>query len=193
VKTPRKSIKRKRRHRGQPNVRSKLTTALTRKLCATLATDSISIETACRLNDICRDTFYDWYNRGTAEPDSMYGAFTREVDKAQAKAELANHRAAMVSSAAAILFRRFPSHYPSERQQLELSGKDGGPIAVAVPSIKIFTDGKEMPAFPFLDESQVNESELPIDQPIEESVKKIEIAKSLTGPLTGRLAERGIR
>jgi hypothetical protein len=63
-----------------PHAFSKLTAALTKKLCATLAADSISIETACRLNGICKETFYNWYDRGKAEPESPYGAFTREVD-----------------------------------------------------------------------------------------------------------------
>jgi hypothetical protein len=123
-------IKRKGLARGQPHPHSKLTAALTRKLCATLGADSIAIETACRLNDISKETYYNWYDRGKAEPESPYGAFTREVDRAQAKAELANHRAAMLSNPAQILFRRFPLHYPSEKLQAEITGKDGGPLSV---------------------------------------------------------------
>jgi hypothetical protein len=40
-----KRIKRKRLRKGQPHVHSKLTAALTKRLCATLAADSIVIET----------------------------------------------------------------------------------------------------------------------------------------------------
>jgi hypothetical protein len=121
-----------------------------------LAADSISIETACRLNEITKETFYNWYNRGESEPESPYGAFTRAVDKAQAIAERANHRAAILSNPTAILFRRFPSHYPSEKLQAEITGQ---PIAVnagvQVVIESSVSDGKESARLsPFMDERE---------------------------------------
>jgi hypothetical protein len=194
---PSKRVRPKRSLRdGQPALCSKLDTALAKRLCAEVR-KGLVYETCCMRCRISRTAFYEWMARGQNDADAgkatPYARFYAMVQEANATAEAVIHGAAVIVNPLQILVRRWPSHYPSERQQLELSGKDGGPITVAVPSIKIFTDGKEMPSFPFRDESQASESGLPLEQPIDAPVKKIEIAQSVTGPLSARLAEHGIR
>lgn len=44
------------------------------------------------------------------------------------RVEKALHKAAMRTHAIHLLARRFPNHYPSERQLMEISGKDGVPL-----------------------------------------------------------------
>jgi hypothetical protein len=193
---PLKRVRPKRSLRdGQPALCSKLDTALTKRLCAEVR-KGLVYETCCMRCRISIRAFHEWMARGQNDADAgqatPYARFYAAIQEANATAEAVIHDAAVIANPLQILVRRWPSHYPSERQQLELSGKDGGPIAVAVPSIKIFTDGKEMPLFPFRDESQVVESGLPLEQPVEAPARKIVIARPVTGPLGGRLYEHGV-
>lgn len=181
---------------GQPSATSKLNDRLTRRFCDEVRC-GLAYSTCCKLVRVSEASFHDWMLRGSVETDdgleTPYTNFYKAVEAANAEAEKVTHAKVLAANPAWILGRRWPSHYPSERQQLELSGKDGGPIAVAVPSIKIFTDGLETPAFPFRDESQADESGLPIEQTTEAPAPKIQIPKSLSGPLSARLSQVGGR
>jgi hypothetical protein len=69
--------------------------------------------------------------RGEELPKSCYGKFRAAMLKAMAQGEKVLHKAAMRTHAIHLLARRFPNHYPSERQLMEISGKDGLPLIPA--------------------------------------------------------------
>jgi hypothetical protein len=83
---------------------------------------------ACRMGT---STFYRWMADGEKEPASVYGRFRQAMQQAMAQGEKALHRAAMRTHAMHLLARRFPHHYPSERQLMELSAPGGLPLIPA--------------------------------------------------------------
>ena len=98
---------------------------------------------------IDESTFYDWQGKGDAavakenrggkltENELRYAKFKREFTKAQVlfkRLHLANikkHSARSWQSSAWLLERTFPEEYGRTKQDLEISGKDGGPVNVA--------------------------------------------------------------
>lgn len=103
--------------------------AMTRRLVASM-TDcpGASFETHCDVCGLGLSTFYEWMGRGEELPKSCYAKFRAAMVKAMAAGEKRLHVLAMKTHALHLLARRFPNHYPSERQLMEISGKDGLPL-----------------------------------------------------------------
>jgi len=81
--------------------------------------------------DACKmglSTFYRWMDDGEKDPNSIYGRFRQVMLQAMAEGEKALHIMAMKSTPIHVLTRRFPHHYPSERQLMELSAAGGLPL-----------------------------------------------------------------
>jgi hypothetical protein len=145
---------------GQPALISKLDAALTARLCAEVR-KGLVYETCCRRCKISERAFYEWMAHGQTDAEagqaSAYARFYAAIQEANATAEEVIHTAAVIANPLQILVRRWPAHYPSERLQMELAGKDGGPVAVnAGVHIVIessVSDGKESAKLsPFMDE-----------------------------------------
>jgi len=93
------------------------------------------IETSCRVAGIHRRTFYSWLERAEQEDpeydNSRYKAFRDNVLQAIALAEVELLKMARKGSREAlpIMERRWPERWGRwERQSVEVTGKDGGPI-----------------------------------------------------------------
>src|SRR5258707_5548162 len=81
--------------------------------------------------DACKmglSTFYRWMDDGEKDPNSVYGRFRQEMLQAMAEGEKVLHNLAAKSTPIHVLTRRFPNHYPSERQLMELSAPGGLPL-----------------------------------------------------------------
>jgi hypothetical protein len=106
--------------------------SMTRRLVASMRDcPGASFETHCDACGLGLSTFYEWMGRGEEQPKSCYGRFRAAMVKAMAQGEKQLHKAAMRTHAIHLLARRFPSHYPSERAIMEISGKDGLPLIPA--------------------------------------------------------------
>lgn len=93
------------------------------------------IETACHAAGIHRRTFYSWLERAKdPEYDNpRYKIFRNQVEQALALSEANLLKMARDGSREAlpIMERRWPTRWGRwERQSLEVTGKDGGPIKV---------------------------------------------------------------
>jgi hypothetical protein len=147
------SIGHKKRLRdGQADIRSKLDDLLERKFTG-FVREGLSYERCCDLCGISRQTFYDWLNRGTAEPETRYGRFEREMRKANAEAVRTLHNDIRKSRPEWILERRFPNEYGPPRTRTELSGPDGAPIQTDAKGnfeLTISCTG-EIPVYPVVD------------------------------------------
>ena len=93
------------------------------------------IETACHAAGIHRRTFYSWLERAkNPEYDNpRYKIFRNRVEQALALAEVDLLKQARLGSREAIpiMERRWPGRWGRwERQSVEVTGKDGGPIEV---------------------------------------------------------------
>lgn len=96
-------------------------------------------QVACRYAGISHQTLRNWINRAE-EGDPAYVEFVEALEKAEADAEVADlaliRRAAgdgAWQAAAWIRERKNPERWGRrERTQVELSGPDGGPVALAV-------------------------------------------------------------
>jgi hypothetical protein len=64
---------------GQPAHGSKLDLKLTREFCEHVK-EGLSFETVCGLCRVSRATFYQWMQRGRAEPGTAYAEFVAVVD-----------------------------------------------------------------------------------------------------------------
>jgi hypothetical protein len=102
---------------------------MTRRLVASM-TDcpGASFETHCDACGLGLSTFYEWMGRGEELPKSCYGKFRAAMVRAMAQGEKVLHKAAMRTHAIHLLARRFPNHYPSERQLMEIAGANGTPL-----------------------------------------------------------------
>lgn len=121
---------------------SKLTANRQKRICDALRQgDSRSL--AAKKGGIGRRTVFEWMRKGTADDgaytDDAYGAFRMAVEHAEAEWEqtllnrisTAAERPASWGAAAWILERRWPDRYgASSKQQVELSGRGGGPVEV---------------------------------------------------------------
>jgi hypothetical protein len=103
--------------------------SMTRRLVASMRDcPGASFETHADACGLGLSTFYEWMGRGEEQPKSCYAKFRAAMVKAMAEGEKVLHRAAMKTHAIHLLARRFPSHYPSEKAIMEISGKDGLPL-----------------------------------------------------------------
>jgi predicted DNA-binding transcriptional regulator AlpA len=140
----------KRLRAGQADIRSKLDDMLERKFCK-FVREGLSYERCCDLCGISRQTFYDWLNRGTAEPQTRYGRFERKVRRANAEAVRTLHNDIRKSNPQWLLERRFPAEYGPPKTRTELSGPDGAPIRTESSwSVEIVCHG-EIPQYPVVD------------------------------------------
>ena len=118
---------------GQPFVTSKLTKELTERLCVEIR-KGLPYGTCARLVQLSERSFHSWMARGAAETEdglqSEYVNFYHKIQKANAEAQRTVHALVLDVNPALILTRRWPRDYPSEKQIMELSGKDGGPLSV---------------------------------------------------------------
>jgi len=117
-------------HRKRPNSRmiDLRVEQATRRMVASMGECAgASFETHCDAIGLGLSTFYEWMGRGVENPESCYGKFRTEMVKAMAQGEKQPHNKAMRTHAIHLLSRRFPSHYPSERQLLEVSAPGGLP------------------------------------------------------------------
>ena len=103
--------------------------------------------------------------RGAAETEdglqSEYVNFYHRIQKANAEAQRIVHALVLDVNPALILIRRWPRDYPSEKQIMELSGKDGGPLSVQTGiNVVIESSSPGGPAAakltPFYDEREIS-------------------------------------
>jgi hypothetical protein len=90
-----------------------------------------SFETHADACKIGLSTFYRWMDDGEKDPSSVYGKFREAMLQAMAEGEKTLHNMAARSTPIHVLTRRFPQHYPSERQLMELSAPGGQPLIPA--------------------------------------------------------------
>jgi len=128
-----------------------LTPAMINELCS-LISQGFTRKGACAAVGIDESTLYDWITKGEdalakerkggkngklGENAQLYANFVREFTKAQVmfkRLHLANikkHSAHSWQSSAWLLERTFPEEYGRTKQDVEISGKDGGPVNVA--------------------------------------------------------------
>lgn len=93
-------------------------------------------EIVCRACGIGTSTFYRWLERGALEESGIYHDFRVAVERAEAEAEIeavAVLRTAIIEgdwrATVGFLERRYPARW-RRQQTTELTGADGGPIAV---------------------------------------------------------------
>lgn len=141
------------------------------------------ITTVCKSLGISRFTYYGWMRKGEPEdvtdadgnvigtvyPDTRYGRFHRDMDNAQAGAEI-NAVEAMTShfeddwrAAAEFLARKFPERW-NPKVAVELTGKDGGPVEIDSKREALFAkldslviEGEERSEIEFGDEAKAIE------------------------------------
>ena len=123
---------------GRP---SKLTPELTAKMCEALGVGA-SIEQACRLSGIHKDTYFEWCKRAERDRedlgDGQYVDWKRKIDDANDHVELralTEIRAGVDNwqSRAWFLERKFPDRWGRGiTNRVELSGPNGGPVETAV-------------------------------------------------------------
>src|SRR5262249_43825735 len=73
-------------------------------------------------------TVWRWRERAKLKPKSIYGKFARAIDKAFAESWHTLHVMAANARPHELLFRRFAKYYPTQLQQIELSGAPIGPL-----------------------------------------------------------------
>lgn len=135
---------------------TKLTAKITEAVCDAIR-EGLSIEGACSHAGIARSTFHDWVSRGE-DGEAEFSDFADQTARARAEVEerllgsiewaagkRMRRRALGTGSdfetfeeeerdwraAAWLLERKFPEAY-GNKQTLEHTGKDGGPIGVSV-------------------------------------------------------------
>jgi hypothetical protein len=102
---------------------------ITKRLVASMADcPGASFETHAEACEVGLETFYRWMRNGEEDPDGIYGKFRQAMLRSMAKGEKVLHKAAMRTHAIHLLARRFPHHYPSERQLMEISAPGGLPL-----------------------------------------------------------------
>ncbi|MBI1294290.1 hypothetical protein GC175_04950 [bacterium] len=114
---------------------SKLTAERVSALCGLLA-DGVPVETACGAVNMNRRTFYQWLERGEAEPETVYGEFAQLVRTAQDAAEVwhvqnvkqAAQESRNWTASAWWLERRFPERW-GKRERITVGG-DGQPLEI---------------------------------------------------------------
>jgi hypothetical protein len=149
--------RRKRLRPGQPAFGAKLDSKLQKQFC-NLVREGLSFETVCALCRVGRATFYQWMQRGRAEPGTRYADFMAAVERDEADAVRRLHARVAASNPQWILERRHPTLYgpPKLKTATELTGPGGGPLPTGNPfKVEITCSGPEV-AFPILDESGEN-------------------------------------
>jgi len=113
--------------------KTKLTPELQEKLVQYILADNY-FETACWGVGITPQTGYNWLNRGERESKGIYRAFYLAIKKAEAEAEIvdiAYIKAGKDSWQSRAWIRERRSRERWGRTQIEITGKDGGPIYIA--------------------------------------------------------------
>jgi len=85
----------------------------------------------CQALGVAIATFYEW--RSLAEEDGtapIYREFAEAIDRAMGERLKVLYAKAEAAKPHQILFRQYPHLFPRERTAVELSGLDGGPIAI---------------------------------------------------------------
>lgn len=122
--------------KAKPGRKTKLTPERQTKILNAIRAGAY-METAAAAAGVNKETLYAWLKRGNVEPESIYSAFVEAVHEAQASAELRD--VLTLSKAAADgdwraaawrLERKFPKRW-GLTTKTELTGADGGPVAVA--------------------------------------------------------------
>ncbi|WP_394845171.1 hypothetical protein LZC95_50110 [Pendulispora brunnea] len=118
------------------NTAAKLTPELQERFVAVLRAGNY-VEVACRIVGIHKSTYYDWLKIAHDEASEPFVSFALATEKAIAESEARD--VALIAKAAADpkiwvaaawrLERRFPERW-GRRDKHELTGADGGPIAV---------------------------------------------------------------
>lgn len=136
---------------GRP---TKLTEARHKRIVADIRAGNFA-QIAAVASGITEQTYYNWLNRGAtdlasddpADHRTIYARFFEAVKRAEAEAEVKQLREMQRDEKwqrrAWWLERRFPKRW-GQKQSLELSGPDGGPVAV--------TDNSKAELEAFLDE-----------------------------------------
>jgi hypothetical protein len=116
--------KKKRLRPGQPAYSAKLDNRLKKKFCKHIR-EELSFETVCALCRVSRATFYQWMQRGRAEPGTPYAEFVAAVERAEADAVRILHIRVAAANPQWILERRHPTLYgpPKTRIETEPSGE----------------------------------------------------------------------
>jgi len=119
----------KKKPNGRP---TKLTPTLSKKLCAIIAGGNF-FETACKLCRIVPKTGYNWLKKGENSTSGIYHDFWMDVMEADAMAEVSDLeriRAGEEGWQGSAWIRERRSRERWGRPQLEVTGKDGGPIVL---------------------------------------------------------------
>jgi hypothetical protein len=111
--------------------------------------------------------------------DSM-PRFYAAIQEANATAEEVIHTAAVIANPLQILVRRWPAHYPSERLQMELAGKDGVHIVIE----SSVSDGNESFCHFLGLRSRPGEASSPLPHSILSRLSREAFENILSGPLT---------
>lgn len=119
---------------GRPaHARSKLTRSRQESIASMLESGQ-SVAAACRCNDISRDTFYDWYQKGNEQEEGVYADFSDRIARARGhgEAELTDELIDMckekgdTKTMLAVLARRFPESWSDADED----GSDGGTVNI---------------------------------------------------------------
>jgi len=111
-----------------------LTPEVAEELCGYLR-EGLPIDLACDLAGIVKQTYYNWKERGEAG-EEPFAEFLDRASRVQSQAALESVQRVRAGGEiwrgnAWFLERRFPTHF-RERKTQEISGPDGGPVAVQV-------------------------------------------------------------
>lgn len=122
---------------GQPHIGSKLDNRLEQRICEYLG-QGMTLVDSCGLCDIDVSTLHRWRERGASEPESRYGTFLRNCEKAelQCKRVWVQRIAGDLDwrAVAWLAARRWPGSF-TEYSRQELSGPDGTPLPNSNPFV----------------------------------------------------------
>ena len=123
--------------KGKLGRETKLTAEL-QKRCVDIITATGIDKDACQLAGINEATYYRWLQRGLEEPEGIYRDFREAIEKARAARRIALvariQQAAQGGTwqAAAWLLERTESATYALRQKHEITGEDGGAVALII-------------------------------------------------------------
>jgi hypothetical protein len=138
---------------------SKLSDQLEAKLVAHVK-EGLSFKRCCDLVGVARCTFYDWLARGEKAPESRFGAFARAIAKAESESMRTLHLQVAAADPRWILARRWPDEYSEPKTRSEVSGPDGGPIAMTGFHKMTISCASDAPKIPIIS----NTTGLPINR-----------------------------
>jgi hypothetical protein len=131
--------------KGKPGRKTKLTPERQAKIVNAIRAGSY-VETAAAAAGIDKVTLYRWLKRGGRFPGTIYADFADAVNEATAQAEMRDvltiSKAAGEGdwrAAAWRLERKYPKRWGTV-SRTELTGKDGGPVAMASVDVTKLSD-----------------------------------------------------